>query len=193
MTELNMNSRLLRSSEEGFFNQGQRTEICRSCGVHDMCGRAKTRKVCADFAPILTFRSPLIGLDGWSNTFRLSSLWYDRLKGRIGHTLAYYDTKGPKLIGHARLTGIARGPMNLMLNLYAHSNHLCIGAGVSKEDAPEWLREKLNKNYKTMFKEGDGRDIMTVIFSVRMRAANPEEGSEKMLGRKEVRGHRSAA
>lgn len=184
MTELNMNSRLLRSSEEGFYNQGQRTEICRSCGIHDLCGREKVRKVCGDFSPILTFRSPLIGLDGWSNTFRLSSLWYERLQGRVGHMVSYYDTKGPKLIGRARLTGIARGTMNQMLDLYAHSNHLCIGAGVDKASAPEWLREKLNKNYKTMFKKGDGQDTMTVIFSVRLRSANPEENPEAMLRRK---------
>jgi hypothetical protein len=184
MTELNMNTRLIRSSEEGFFNAGKRTPICGSCGIQDLCARRKERLVCADFSPILAFRPPLLGLDGWSNTFRLSAIWYDRLKGKTGQTISYFDTrKGGQLIGRARLTGIARGTMDQMLERYAWSNHLSLGSGVSKEDAPEFLRKVLLKNYKTMLKKGEGQDIFTVIFSVRLRDANTQEDAEGLRGR----------
>jgi hypothetical protein len=188
MNEINTNSRLLRASEAGFHMQGG-SVVCNGCGIRDLCARKKERTVCQDFSPILTFRPPLIGLDGWSNTFRLSALWYDRLKGRIGHTLTYYDARKPipgrnPILGRARLTGIARGTLKEMVERYAWSNHLSLGKGVSREDAPEFLRGVLNKNYKTMFKKGGDDDIVTVIFSVRLRDTHSAEDVEGLLGRK---------
>ena len=182
MTTLNINSRLLRSGPDGFYNQGMRSEICQSCGIQEQCRLPKTAKVCSEFSPVLTFRPPLIGLDGWSNTFRLSPLWFGRLKDHVGKRVSYYDVKGPTLIGHAKLVGVAQGTMNEMLERYAWSNHLCLGAGISKADAPDWLREKLIRNYKTMFKKEDGQDTMAVIFSVRLRNANTKEDSKGLHG-----------
>lgn len=177
--QLNTNTRLLKVGPGGFsVSSGV---LCNSCGVRSLCrsphkasGGALSPLSCADFSPLFVFRSPLIGFDGFFNTFRLGRGNFDRFHQKIGTIATLYEKRRGRILGYAKVVGAVVAPMEIALALHAHTNHLCIGKGISKGEAPDWLREVLLKNYKTMFKTADRTDPFSIIFMT--RCAEPAKG-----------------
>lgn len=170
---LNSNSRILRTHEDGFFTASGRT--CDSCGLRPTCPLAATGeavKVCGSFSPLIVFAPPLVGFDGWFNTFRIGKSNYNRYKDKIGTVVTLYDKRRQgTVLGHARITGVATGGFEDLLTRYAHTNHQSIAFGKTKDDAPDFLRNVLTRAYKSFFKTEDPKtEPFSVIFAVRCAA-----------------------
>ena len=170
-SNLNHNTRILRTHEDGFFTATGRT--CDSCGLRSKCaiplGDVGPKMVCGSFSPLLVFAPPLIGFDGWFNTFRLGASNYNRFKDKVGTTVTLYDKrKAGKVLGFARITGVATGGFEELLQRYAHTNHQSIALGLSKEEAPDYLRGVLTRAYKSFMKTDDPKtEPFSVIFAAR--------------------------
>jgi hypothetical protein len=163
---LNTNTRIILAVPEGF--RVRSGIICNSCGARELCKPKVAPPVCNMFSPPFAFRSPLIGFDDFFNTFRLGSSMYERFKDKVGTVSTLYDKRKSRVIGYARITGVASGTFDSMCKKFAHTNHLAIGRKTPKMEAPAYLKGVLLKNYHTMFKVED-RDTQpfSVIFMER--------------------------
>jgi hypothetical protein len=130
--------------------------------------------VCDRFSPLMVFAPPLVGFEGWFNTFRLGASNYRRYQNKIGTVMTLYDKRRQgTILGYARVTGVATGGFEDLLQRYAHTNHQSIAFGKTKEDAADFLRPVLTRAYKSFMKTSDpATEPFSVIFSV--RCARPE-------------------
>lgn len=130
--------------------------------------------VCGDFSPLIVFAPPLVGFDGWFNTFRLGASNYKRFKDKIGTVVTLYDKRRKgTILGYARITGVATGGFEALLERYAHTNHQSIAYGKTRDDAADFLRPVLTRAYKSFAKTPDPKtEPYSVIFMVR---CNPPE------------------
>lgn len=176
---LNSNTRTLRVSEDGFFTASGRT--CDSCGLRSACAIPNRpgaiipeKMVCDRFSPLIVFAPPLVGFEGFFNTFRLGASNYKRYKDKIGTVVTLYDKrKAGVILGYARITGVATGGFEELLQRYAHTNHQSIAFGKTKEDAADFLRPVLTRAYKSFAKTDDpATEPYSVIFAV--RCSRPE-------------------
>lgn len=171
-SNLNPNTRILRTTEDGFFTASGRT--CDSCGLRSACAipartEVPAKMVCDKFSPLLVFAPPLVGFDGWFNTFRLGRSMFERYKDKVGTVMTLYDKrKAGTILGYARITGVATGGFEQLLQRYAHSNHQSIHYDKGEDEAADFLRPVLTRAYKAFAKTDDpATEPYSVIFLAR--------------------------
>ena len=107
--------------------------LCDYCGQIATCRlkhkkainwEKKSLKDCTEFQPVLTFRPPLKGFDGYFNTFRLGPAWSKRLVG--GVIVALFDTKNGHVFAKAKVIETFIGDKCDMALKHGKNNHLMV-------------------------------------------------------------------
>jgi hypothetical protein len=111
----------------------------------------------------IDFEPPLVGLEGYFNTFRIGGTWAARVKR--GSTVLLYDTKEKRIFGRARVTDVELGKLLDMAGVHAHMNHNQLGKAPS--DATADLMRRVQKRYGPRIAHDDKRT--TVIYLQRTK------------------------
>lgn len=120
-----------------------RADLARHNSVH---GVGVSVRECPIFMPTLTFRRPLLGLEGHFNTFRLGAAAHARMK--IDGVVSLRDAATSEEIGRAVVERLYIGDLDNMLNGHAKNNHMLLTE--KHEDPANTLRNILNKSYGPM-------------------------------------------
>lgn len=92
---------------------------------------------------VIDFASPIMGLDGEFNTFRLGLFYFKRLQaGQVCHLM---DSKEKLLLGTAIVTHVEKGTLEEMLLKYGAHNHAVLN--VCEEDRVGTLTQIITRIY----------------------------------------------
>ena len=123
--------------------------ICDSCGIQSQCPiyqfkqKAESHadisvKTCTRYVPVLGFRKPYLGLNGYFNTLRAGDTWMRRVD--VGKTIALCDAKSGAIIGFGTVKQLDCAPFDDALRDHAHLNHMAV-AGKTTDDVEHVLRK----------------------------------------------------
>ena len=143
------------------------SSLCDFCSIQTICSIKPKRQLrrCDIYVPALSFSpSALGGLDGKFSTFRSSYVWAARAHTvmKSHKKIGLFCTDG-RFIGLGKVLKVSIGTTRTMLQAHSHTNHLVIASGISKQDAPEWLKRQIANVVGTRYVSDETR-AATVIF-----------------------------
>lgn len=129
---------------------GRGETLCSYCPNKDLgCPFMVEKPIakCPAFTLGLAFAPPLLGFEGPFSTLRSSSIWHDRIKAiealKTGKRVHLFNAATQTPFATASVAWLVRGRFKEIMEKTAHTNHLCLAAGIPKDDAPEWLAKKI--------------------------------------------------
>jgi hypothetical protein len=123
-------------------------------------------KSCQVYQPILTFRPPLLGLEGNFNTFRIGAAWAHRVAP--GVIVGLGDrANGDRIFGKAIVRKVFYGDYETMCRKYAKDNHMLVESKMTRKAAAEKMAKIMRNAYGKIVVE-NAEDI-SVIYMERLQ------------------------
>lgn len=135
---------------------------------------------CQHYEPVVTFSPPLEGFYGTFTTFRLGSVWADRVVP--GRVVSLYDTGAKQVFMRAVVDWAEAGPIEQMLEKYAYMNHS--QKGLDMAGAPDRVRARLRRLYGPITQ---GDKTVSVICMTELTDEQAKVLRDKELSRAERR------